>query len=113
MLKGKQILLNKPIVEATRKKIKERLIGEQEIEYYLQYYKDYFSFKPQDLECNSYKNLTQALNRISKIKISVNNVNKFFIQKVRGGKGSWNYYVLPKETIIKLIDEIKKDELEK
>jgi hypothetical protein len=109
ILKGKQILLNNPIIEATRKKIKERLEGEQDIEYYLQYYKDYFSFKPQDLECDSYKNLTQALNRLSEIKISINGNNKFFIEKVRGGKGSWVFYVLPKETIIKLIDEVKRE----
>ncbi|MGJ0377317.1 hypothetical protein [Aliarcobacter cryaerophilus] len=53
--------------------------------------------------------LKQALNRLSEIKISINGNNKFFIEKVRGGKGSWVFYVLPKETIIKLIDEVKRE----
>lgn len=103
---GKQILLNKPIIKATKVKIIERLNGANSIDYYLQYYKDYFSFKPQDLETKAYKNLTQALNTLCKNKIIIDGKTDFIIEKVRGGKGCYNFYVLPKETIIKLIKEI-------
>ena len=106
--KGKQILLNKPIIEATKDKIIERLNGANTIDYYLLYHKDYFCFKPQDLEVKAYKNLTQALNTLCKNKITIDGKTDFIIEKVRGGKGSWNFYVLPKATIIKLIEEVSK-----
>lgn len=106
--RGQQALLIKPIIEATKQKIRERLNGIEKIEYYLEWYKDYFSIKPQDIECKHYKNLTQALNTLCKNRISVNGEINFLIEKVRGGKGSWNFYVLPKQTIIKLIEEVSK-----
>ena len=109
-LRGQQILLIKPIIEATKIKIIERLQnGAEDIEYYLQWHKDFFCIKPQDIKCNKYKNLTQALNTLSKNRVSINGEIDFIIEKVRGGKGSWNFYVLPKKTIIKLIDKVKNE----
>lgn len=108
-LKGKQIYLNKPILDATKNIIRRRLSGEQDFEYCLKWYKDYFCFKPQDLVCPQYKNITQALNTLCKNRISIDGEINFLIEKVRGGKGCWNFYVLPKETIIKLIEEVKKE----
>lgn len=108
-LNGKQILLAKPIINATKEVIKIRLKGEQDLETYLQYYKDYFSFKSIDVICPQYKNINQALNRICNINININNKTYKKLEKVRGGKGCWACYVLPKETILKLIEEVKKE----
>lgn len=45
--RGQQSLLLKPIIEATKIKIIERLNSKvEDIEYYLEYHKDYFSIKP-------------------------------------------------------------------
>ena len=108
--KGQQSLLIKPIIEATKRKIIERLEkGVKNIEYYLEWHKDYFSVRPQDIECKHYKNLTQALNTLCKNRIYIDGEIDFLIEKVRGGKGSWNFYVLPKKTIIKLIEEVKNE----
>ncbi|MCG3684068.1 hypothetical protein [Aliarcobacter butzleri] len=108
-LNGKQILLAKPIMNATKQVIKERLNGEQDLERYLQFYKDYFSFRSFDIVCPQYKNINQALNRLCNINVYIDNKLYKRLEKVRGGKGSWACYVLPKPTLLKLIDEVKKD----
>ncbi|MFW2306471.1 hypothetical protein [Aliarcobacter butzleri] len=108
-LNGKQILLAKPIMNATKEVIKRRLNGEQDLEIYLQFYKDYFSFRSVDIICPQYKSVNQALNRLCNINIHIDNKLHKGLEKVRGGKGCWAYYVLPKPTILKLIDEVKKE----
>lgn len=108
-LRGKQILLNQPCIDATKKVIRERLKGEQDMETYLRWYKDYFSFRSFDVVCTQYKNINQALTRLSNIKIYIDGQDKRYLEKVRGGKGCWSYFVFPKEKIIELIDEVKKE----
>lgn len=109
-LNGKQILLDEPIINATKEVIKRRLKGEQDLETYLEYYKDYFSFRSVDVVCPQYKNINQALNRICSINFYIDNKLHKRLEKVRGGKGCWACYVLPKETILKLIEEVKKED---
>ncbi|WP_418186750.1 hypothetical protein [Aliarcobacter lanthieri] len=105
----KQLLLARPILNATKQVIKERLKGEQDLEEYLRFYKDYFSFRSIDIICPSYKNVNQALNRICNINIYIGTEVYKNLEKVRGGRGCWAYYVLPKPIILKLIDEVKKE----
>lgn len=107
--RGKQALLIKPLIEATKNVIRRRLLGEQDIEDYLMYYKDYFSIKGCDVKCNEYSNVTSALNNVCKNRIYVNGEISFLLEKVRGGKGSYCSYVLPKEQILKLIGEVKEE----
>ena len=106
--KGKQALLIKPIIEATKEKIIERLNGEHEIEYYLQYYKDYFCFRAIDIKVNGYSNVTSALNKLCENKISINGEIDSLLEKSSfNSKGSYARFVLPKNKLINLIEKTK------
>lgn len=107
--RGKQTLLIKPIIKATKKVIRKRLEGEQDIKEYLKYHKDYFSFRSCDAKCEHYSNITSALNNLCKNKVFINGEINILLEKVRGGKGSYAYFVLPKEQIIRLINEVKEE----
>ena len=106
--RGKQALLIKPIIEATKEKIIQRLNGENEIEYYLQYYKDYFGFRAIDIKVNGYSNVTSALNKLCENKISINGEVDLLLEKSSfNGRGSYARFVLPKDKLISLIEKTK------
>lgn len=109
VVRGKQILLAEPILKAAKDVIRERINGEQNLEVYLNYHRDYFRFRGIDVKSPHYKNISTVLDRIQGKRFY--NVSKFLlsIEKVYGGSGSFNYYCLPKETILKLIDEVKNE----
>ena len=116
--KGKQSLLISPIIEATKQVIVKRLQGEQKIEEYLKYYKDYFCFRAIDIDVKGYSNVTAALNRLceNKIYISESSVvsgytkEDVLLEKSSfNGRGSYARFVLPKDKLVQLIQEIKND----
>lgn len=112
--KGKQSLLIGPIIEATKQVIIKRLQGEQKIEEYLKYYKDYFCFRAIDINVKGYSNVTAALNRLCENKIYINDKVDVLLEKSSfNSRGSYARFVLPKDKLVKLIQEVKNDMKEK